>query len=48
MKYYAGFVFDLNEENPKWNEYYDSLGKKSFGVFFSRTIFYKKAEGISR
>ena len=27
MDYYSGFVFYLNEGNPKWKEYYDSLEK---------------------
>ena len=47
MKYYAGFVFDLNEENPKWNEYYDSLGKKSFGVFSVAQYFTKKLKELA-
>ena len=47
MKYYAGFVFDLNEENPKWIEYYDSLGKKSFGVFSVAQYFTKKLKELA-
>lgn len=47
MKYYAGFVFDLNEENPKWKEYYDSLGKKSFGVFSVAQYFTKKLKELA-
>ena len=42
MNYYAGFNFELNEGNPKWKEYYDSLGKKSFGVFSVTQYFTKK------
>ncbi len=41
MKYYAGFVFDLNEENPKWKEYYDSLGKNHLEFFQSHNILQK-------
>ena len=42
MDYYSGFVFYLNEGNQKWKEYYDSLGKKSFGVFSVAQYFTKK------
>lgn len=48
MEYYNGFVFYLDENNPKWKEYYNNLGKKVIWSLFSRTIFYKKTEGISR
>ena len=42
MDYYSGFVFYLDEGNQKWKEYYDSLGKKSFGVFSAAQYFTKK------
>lgn len=47
MNYYAGFNFELNEGNPKWKEYYDSLGKKSFGVFSVTQYFTKKLKELA-
>ena len=47
MDYYSGFVFYLDEGNQKWKEYYDSLGKKSFGVFSVAQYFTKKLKELA-
>ena len=47
MDYYSGFVFYLDEGNQKWKEYYDSLGKKSFGVFSAAQYFTKKLKELA-
>ncbi len=47
MEYYNGFVFYLDENNSKWKEYYDSLGKKSFGVYSVAQYFTKKLKELA-
>lgn len=47
MDYYSGFVFYLDEGNQKWKEYYDLLGKKSFGVFSVAQYFTKKLKELA-
>ena len=47
MNYYAGFNFELNEGNPKWKQQYDSLRKKSFGVFSVTQYFTKKLKELA-
>lgn len=42
MEYYNGFVFYLDENNSKWKEYYNNLGKKTFGVYSVAQYFTKK------
>lgn len=42
MDYYDGFIFNLDENNSKWKEYYDNLGKKSIGVYSVAQYFIKK------
>ena len=47
MEYYNGFVFYLDENNPKWKEYYNNLGKKTFGVYSVAQYFTKKLKELA-
>lgn len=41
MEYYNGFVFYLDENNSKWKEYYNNLGKKHLEFIQSHNILQK-------
>ncbi|MCI6911764.1 MAG: hypothetical protein MR771_01105 [Treponema succinifaciens] len=47
MEYYNGFVFYLDENNSKWKEYYNNLGKKTFGVYSVAQYFTKKLKELA-
>lgn len=47
MEYYNGFVFYLDENNSKWKEYYNNLGKKTFGVYSVAQYFTKNLKELA-
>ena len=47
MEYYNGFVFYLDDNNSKWKEYYNNLGKKTFGVYSVAQYFTKKLKELA-
>lgn len=47
MEYYKGFVFYLDENNSKWKDYYNNLGKKTFGVYSVAQYFTKKLKELA-
>lgn len=47
MEYYNGFVFYLDENNSNWKEYYNNLGKKTFGVYSVAQYFTKKLKELA-
>lgn len=47
MEYYDGFEFNLDENNSNWKDYYNSLGKVSFGVYTVAQYFIKKLKELA-